>query len=228
MSAESDARELQAEPAWRRPHSVENLLPVAVALALAAILQMFMPERFSVVHPHWLLPALELVLLVALAVTQALPGDQDLRLFALLLLGLVAADNTANSVLLDVHIIDGSAAQKALTLLLTGASVWVTNVIVYGVWYWLLDRGGPNARAEARKAHPDFLFPQMQSPKMAPPHWRPIFLDYLYTSFTNATAFSPTDTMPLSRRAKTLMALQSIVSLVTVGLVFARAVNVLQ
>jgi uncharacterized membrane protein len=101
-------------------------------------------------------------------------------------------------------------------------------VIVFGLWYWEFDRGGPVARALGANPYPDFQFPQMVSPEMAPPHWEPQFADYLYLAFTNAAAFSPTDVMPLSRWAKLAMTLQSAISIVTVVLVVARAVNILQ
>jgi hypothetical protein len=105
--------------------------------------------------------------------------------------------------------------------------LWVTNVLLFGVWYWQLDGGGPVARKLKRKPHPDFLFPQMTARAFAPRGWEPSLPDYLYLSFTNATAFSPTDTMPLTPMAKALMAGQSLVALTTIGLVFARAVNIL-
>jgi uncharacterized membrane protein len=100
-------------------------------------------------------------------------------------------------------------------------------VVAFGLWYWELDRGGPGARTAPTQPPPEFLFPQMTIPDQADRAWRPLFLDYLYVSFTNATAFSPTDTMPMSRRIKALMAVQSLVSFITVGLVAARAVNIL-
>jgi uncharacterized membrane protein len=106
--------------------------------------------------------------------------------------------------------------------------VYVTNIIVFALWYWEWDCGGPVARAQALRAYPDFLFPQMTQLDLAPPTWRPNFFDYFYVSFTNATAFSPTDTMPLSRWAKMLMLLQSAVALLTVAFVVARAVNILK
>jgi uncharacterized membrane protein len=101
-------------------------------------------------------------------------------------------------------------------------------VLLFGLWYWELDRGGPGARARGERDFPDFLFPQMTADDMAPPDWEPTFVDYLYLSYTNATAFSPTDTLPLSRWAKLLMLVQSGVALATVALVIARAVNILQ
>jgi uncharacterized membrane protein len=104
--------------------------------------------------------------------------------------------------------------------------IWLTNVAVFALWYWQLDRGGPDRRARGDEDPPDFLFVQMTEPSLAR-GWMPSFLDYLYTSFTNATAFSPTDTMPLTVRVKMLMLVQSMVSLITIGLVAARAVNIL-
>src|SRR5262249_30666424 len=119
------------------------------------------------------------------------------------------------------------APNDAIALLLNAGAVWFTSVIVFALWYWEFDRGGPAARANARRPYPDFLFPQMASPEVAPPDWEPTFVDYLYLSFTNTTAFSPTDTMPLSRWAKLAMFVQSGASLVLVALVVARAVNIL-
>jgi uncharacterized membrane protein len=105
--------------------------------------------------------------------------------------------------------------------------IWLTNVLIFSLWYWQIDRGGPGRRAAAHDGPPDFLFPQMNDDRIQPPGWRPAFIDYLYTSLTNAIAFSPTDTMPLTAIVKSLMGLQSIVSLITIGLVVARAVNIL-
>jgi hypothetical protein len=112
-------------------------------------------------------------------------------------------------------------------LLARGASVYLTNIIVFGLWYWEWDRGGPVARAKGERPYPDFLFPQMATPHVAKPNWRPTFVDYLYVSVTNVMAFSPTDTMPLARWAKALMTVQAMVALSTAALVISRAVNVL-
>jgi hypothetical protein len=140
----------------------------------------------------------------------------------------ITIDNAISAGLLAHDILSSRASGDALGLLGSGAAIYLTNIIAFGVWYWELDRGGPFARAEARRTYPDFLFPQMSSPELAPPNWRPEFPDYLYVSFTNVMAFSPTDTMPLSRWAKGLMGVQSAVALSTVALVIARAVNVIK
>jgi hypothetical protein len=130
--------------------------------------------------------------------------------------------------LLVHHLLRGKVPSSfAHDLILAGIVLWVTNVLLFGLWYWELDGGGPLQRASGKDAAPDFLFPQMADPRTAQDGWRPSLIDYLYVSFTNATAFSPTDTMPLTPIAKLLMTVQSIASLITVGLVFARAVNIL-
>ena len=111
-------------------------------------------------------------------------------------------------------------------LLLKGGTVWLTNVILFGLWFWLFDRGGPVARLEANQPPPDFQFPQMENPELAAPGWRPHFVDYMYVSFTNSIAFSPTDAMPLNRWAKLLMLFEAALSALVILLVAARAVNI--
>jgi uncharacterized membrane protein len=106
--------------------------------------------------------------------------------------------------------------------------MWVVNVLLFGLWYWQLDGGGPIARRTCEPADRDFLFPQHTDPALLEHGWRPMFLDYLYVSFTNAAAFSPTDTLPLSRWAKMLMLVQSAISLTLAVMVVARAVNILR
>ena len=103
----------------------------------------------------------------------------------------------------------------------------LTNFLIFALWYWEMDRGGPGKRAPGRDGPPDFLFPQMADDRIEPLEWRPKFIDYLYVSLTNAAAFSPTDTMPLTPMAKCFMGIQSLVSLVTIGLIVSRAINIL-
>jgi uncharacterized membrane protein len=175
---------------------------------------------------------LALLLLVGLTVANPTRIDRQsraLRSLSLLLIAIISIANAATAARLIVDLVRGTGIRTPSELLLTGAAIWLTNVIVFGLWYWEFDRGGPVARAHAVKQYPDFLFPQMGSPpELTPPDWEPEFVDYLYFSFTNATAFSPTDVMPLSRWAKLTMLAQSAVSLITVALVIARAVNILK
>ncbi|MBK5307768.1 MAG: hypothetical protein JJD92_13875 [Frankiaceae bacterium] len=181
--------------------------------------------------PQWLLPAVEGVLLVGLIAAdpnRLTAESRDLRLLALAVIAVVGLVNAASLVLLVHTLVDGGFSDGA-TLLGSAAAVWLTNVVVFGLLYWELDRGGPLGRVGARPSSPyaDLQFPQDSAPECAPPGWRPDLVDYLFVSLTSSTAFSPTDAMPLSRRGKLLMGSQALLSLLTVGLVAARAVNVL-
>ncbi|MDQ6920141.1 MAG: hypothetical protein M3256_25775 [Actinomycetota bacterium] len=147
-------------------------------------------------------------------------------MLAITLIAVVNLANLYSVVLLAYYLIHGGKA-GGHELILSSIAIWLTNVAIFGLWYWEIDRGGPGARTHPVQQPPEFLYPQMSNPALAPADWRPTFLDYLYVSLTNATAFSPTDTMPLSRRAKALMSIQSLASLLTVALVAARAVNIL-
>jgi uncharacterized membrane protein len=217
-------------PAWRRLTEGEPRWPVTVAILAALALELSLP-RHLVLGPKWLLPALGAMLLVALVAAN--PGRIDrrsavLRGGSLVLIAVLSLANAWSAGRLVVGLVNGTEHAGPSNLLLIGGAIWLTNVIVFALWYWEFDRGGPVARALGSRPHPDFLFPQMQNPELAPAHWEPRFVDYLYLSFTNATAFSPTDVMPLSRWGKVVMLVQSAISLMTVALVVARAVNILK
>ena len=217
-------------PAWRRLTDGESIWPARGAVVAATILQVALPNRYEI-PPTWLLPTLGILLGIGLSVAQPrriTRHTPQLRLVSILLIAVITLANAGSAARLITALLQGRAHESATTLLLTGGAIWLTNVIVFGMWYWDLDRGGPAARAQAMKTFPDFLFPQMTSPELSPTDWQPLFFDYLYLSFTNAAAFSPTDTLPLARWAKMAMMLQSIVSLGTVVLVVARAVNILK
>lgn len=217
-------------PAWLRATSPENRLPVAVAMLVAIALQLRLPDRYGL-QPRWLMAALELVLLAIITAINPIRLNRSTRVGRTASIAIVAAitiDNGISAGSLDLHIVRGSTGLDAIGLLATGAAIYATNVIAFGVWYWELDRGGPFNRARGMDPHPDFLFPQMTAPHLAPAEWEPLFVDYLYLSLTNVLAFSPTDTLPLSRWAKSLMAAQSVVALSTTALVIARAVNILK
>jgi hypothetical protein len=217
-------------PAWLRQTQAENRVPVALAVLLAVVLQLVLPDGL-ILRPRPLLPALELILLVALVAANPIRLDRQhpsLRVGSLGLTALITLANAVSAVLLIRGLVTGHLNYNAANLLGAGAAIYVTNVIAFGLWYWEFDRGGPFERAQASRVHPDFLFPQMTTPEIASNDWQPEFFDYFYLSFTNATAFSPTDTMPLSRWAKALMLAQSAIALSTLGLVIARAVNVLR
>ncbi|MCE0768496.1 DUF1345 domain-containing protein [Pseudonocardia kujensis] len=216
-------------PAWKRRTAGEPRWPAAVAVVVAIALQLALPDRLVPVS-RWLLPGLELLVLLGLVAagpTRLDRGSAWQRAAGLVLVGLLSLANAWSATLLVVGILSGRSGDDAGALLSSGAAIWLTNIIAFGIWYWELDRGGPVSRAHGLRHEADFEFVQMQSDDPHKREWEPRFLDYLYVSFTNATAFSPTDTMPLSRWAKMLMTLQALVSLATVALVVARAVNVL-
>lgn len=222
--------ERHATPSWRRVSQGEHRLPVATAVILAIALQLVLPSNLTF-HPTYLLPSLEGLLLVGVTVANPRRINRTsiaLRASSIALIALISAANAWSTGELIKGLVNGTAGNNAALLLTRGASIYLTNILVFGLWYWEWDRGGPVARARGTKAFPDFLFPQMAQPDLAPPQWTPTFIDYLYVSFTNAAAFSPTDTMPLSRWAKMLMLLQSAMAILTVAFVIARAVNILK
>jgi hypothetical protein len=177
----------------------------------------------------WLIPAAtEAVLLVPLAWQRPRRRLEQIghrRTVALALLALVSLSNALLMLAVIASLVRGDEKSGA-QLLLKAITVWTTNTIAFGLWYWAFDRGGPVRRLQADPPPPDFQFPQMENPQLASPGWQPHFVDYLYVSFTNSIAFSPTDAMPLSRRAKLLMLSESAISSLTVLLVAARAVNI--
>jgi uncharacterized membrane protein len=219
-------------PAWRRQTERESRLPVLLALLVAVALQALLPHPV-LLGPRWALLVPEGVLLVALIIANPVRQERDthvLRVVSLALTAVIVGANTASVVLLVRDLVRGSndLGNSASTLLTSGGLVYLTNIVAFGLLYWELDRGGSVARARADKRYPDLLFPQMSTEGVSSPDWEPTIVDYVYVSFTNATAFSPTDTMPMTRWMKALFLVQSAVALVVVGLVVARAVNVLR
>jgi uncharacterized membrane protein len=216
----------------------ESPLWPTAAIVASAVLYADLPTRFIVGHGssgfalvRWLIPALTVLLLAALLITLPMdltPGVHVTRRWLSLgTIGLVSVANAASIILL-VHLLVNGAHANAATLLRAAVHMWVVNVLLFGLWYWQLDGGGPLARPTCAHHDRDFLFPQQTEPVLQKGNWRPLFLDYLYVSFTNAAAFSPTDTMPLSRWAKMIMLVQSAISLSLAVMVVARAVNILK
>ena len=209
----------------------EPRAPVVAVLVVMIGLFFLMPEQL-VPGPSWLMPVLLACFLVALIVTD--PGRIDRRSVGVhrLRMGLVVVlvGGTAwATVSLSTELVTGGTgiATSASELLRAGGLVWLGLVISFAFLYWELDLGGPGERAHRPREHPDLAFPQDTSPAIAPPGWRPVFFDYLYLGLSNALAFSPTDVMPLTHWAKLAMGIESLTSLLILGLVIARAVNVL-
>jgi hypothetical protein len=217
-------------PAWKRLTEGEPRWQVTVAIGVALTLQGLLPPHLAL-GPRWLLPSLGGAFVIALFATKPGPRinrtSRLLRALSLAVIGTISVANGYSAYRLIDELLRGGVTD-ATRLLLTGGAIWLVNVIAFSLWYWEFDRGGPAARALAMRPYPDFQFPQMENPSLAPKDWEPFFVDYLYLSFTNALAFSPTDVMPLSRWAKLTMLAQSGVSILLVLLVIARAVNILK
>jgi uncharacterized membrane protein len=211
------------------PPASEPYWPVQLTVLVAIGLQFALPERLTI-GPSWLLPAFEGALFLGLFFTTPKELERERsrrrRAFAIFLVAFVSAANIFSLAALT-HYLLHHKVEEGYKLIIAGVLIWLTNFLIFGLWYWEMDRGGPGLRAAGKDGPPDFLFPQMTDDAVEPLDWRPLFVDYLYVSLTNATAFSPTDTMPLSRPAKVVMGIQAVVSLVTIGLIVSRAVNIL-
>ena len=217
-------------PVWKRVTAGEPRWPVAVAVVAAVLMQGLLPRQVQLVHP-WILPSVAAALLVAIVIaspTRLTEESATLRFGTGVLIAWLTGANGLSAIRLLNRLLNGTFVGSPTRLLFTGGAIWLTNVICFALWYWHFDRGGPVDRAHGRSEYPDFLFPQMQDRSLAPPDWDTGFVDYFYLSFTNASAFSPTDVLPLKRWAKLTMMLQSAISLATVVLVIARAVNILK
>jgi hypothetical protein len=206
------------EPRW----------PASLALVVCVGLYVILPNRL-VVGPHWLLPVIVALPLAPLSARKHRHPDEStwIRHATIGLIGLMTLANVVSMALLVHHLLSSTVTQGR-NLIYSAVAVWLTNVIVYGLWFWEVDRGGPHRRASGEKLLPDIQFPQMENPGLAPEHWRPRFTDYLYSSFANGTSFAPADAMPLTLRAKVLFTTESLVSLITIAIVAARAVNILK
>jgi hypothetical protein len=210
--------------------------PAELCVLAAILLQVGLSHKLRI-GPLWLLPSLEGALLIGLAATTPRGGvAEEHPARRRVAIGLIALVNAANAVslyllahaLLHQHVSDGRS------LILSGIAIWLTNVLIFALWYWQLDRGGPANRGlhpdpTDPEGRPDFVFPEMDGGlPYIPRSWVPTFMDYLALAVTTATAFSPTDTMPITQRAKALMSTQAIISLITLGLIISRAVGILR
>jgi hypothetical protein len=205
----------------------DPLWPGQLATFVALMLFTALPDALTI-GPRWPLPAVESALLVALVVASGGGRAAMRRRRVAIALVLVAALANATALALLTHYLLAGGLARGSQLTSGGVLIWSTNLLLFAVLYWELDRGGPRRPVPDRlPVAPDLLFPQMTDDRYAMPGWKPGFGDYLYVSLTNQTAFSPTDTMPLSLRVKGLMGLQGVAALVTTGVIVARAVNLL-
>jgi hypothetical protein len=215
------AQSLQARIEGRDPFWAAQVTVLA-----AILLGIALPSHLTL-GARWLIPAVEAVLLVGLVATTPRPPtehDASRRRRRMALVGLVSAVNVISLFVLAESLVQGSRV-SGRTLLEGGAILWLTAVLLFAVWFWELDRGGPVRRLLDRERLPDFLFPTMQDDGWSRDDWQPQLSDYLYLSLTNAAAFSPAETVPLTRTAKLLMSLQTLGSLTTMTIVLAYAVG---
>lgn len=220
-------RKEEIESRWEAAPAVALVIAMQALLALVSRNQDWKLWLFP--WWVWLIPvAPEALLLVALAWRRPRRRLEQLGHRRTAAIGLLAVVSLGNAVLLLAVIASlvRGGEKSGAQLLLKAITVWTTNVIAFGLWYWAFDRGGPIRRLHPNPPPPDFQFPQLENPKLAPPGWQPRLVDYVYISFTNSIAFSPTDAMPLSVWAKLLMIAESALSSITVLLVAARAVNI--
>jgi len=219
------------EPRWH----------ASLAVLLALALYITLPPRLTI-GPVWAAPTIVLLLLVPLSILapRRRASTRRTRFWSILLIAIVNFFNLVSVLLLVASFFrpEQAAMHQPATLLRTGAQIWFTNVLVFALWFWELDSGGPDVRARVEAAtqfrNADFLFPQVQmaiagkgNVTSIDPQWKPRFFDYLYLAFTTATAFSPADVMPLSRPAKALMGAEAMVSLITIAIVLARAIGLI-
>jgi hypothetical protein len=214
----------------RAPH-FEPRWPVALAILAVIFLLVVLPDRIRL-FPMWATYVVGLVVLVPIvaigltaAKTQWLRVERVVILSFFVVAGAITLANLAN---LINAMVNRSAQIDGLQLLTSSIALWTTNVLIFSMLYWQIDRGGPEARVNDARARADWLFPQEGAPAEDMPHgWHPNFIDYLYLGFSTATAFSTTDAMPLTPRAKLLMMLESTISLMTIVIVASRAINIL-
>jgi uncharacterized membrane protein len=216
--------------AWGVTSDGEHRWPASLAVLAAMALNQALPTHY-IMGPPWLVPVLELSILLQLSITAPRRVANEGRLqqvLALITIAILTIANLGSLILLVTMLLHHGRHVSGVELAYSALGIWLTNVIVFALWYWEIDRGGPDQRTHKEHPEPDFLFPQMATPGCAHPSWVPKFTDYLYLAFTNATAFSPTDAMPLTPWAKRLMLTQAAISLLTIILVVARAVSTLR
>lgn len=209
---------------------IEPRWPVALAILMAVGLLTVLPDRIRL-FPIWMLYLYVMAIILFMMAVWLKKGDRRwLRAerVIILIFCLVMGVGTLTSLFdLIKAIVTGSKAIDGVYLLTSSIALWVTNLIIFSLLYWQIDLGGPEARLHHSRRPPDWLFPQTSLPQDLMPGWHPTFVDYLFLAFTTATAFSPTDTLPLTPRAKLMMMAESAISLVNIAAVAARAINIL-
>ncbi len=209
---------------------IELRLPAALAVIVLWVLERGLPQRFRLFPFGFDALLFGMVLIPMLAVGLTAGRRSWLRIERVttwLFVGAVGTITLANLVVLIEEMLFGQGKLTAIELLASGIAIWVSNVVTFSLAFWHVDRGGPEARLNRLAIRADWFFPQEGVPDAVRPDWRPTFIDYLFLGFSTATAFSPTGAIPLSARAMLLMMLESSISLLTIAVIAARAINIL-
>jgi hypothetical protein len=226
------SRDLPAPPVKYAARTGESRWPMALAVLAAGGLRAALPSQVRDGDSRWAFVVVVAALLAILVVGDPGRIDRDsgwLRATTGTLIGLISLVNATAAARLVAGIVGAvKFSADANVLLASGGAIWLSNVIIFGLWYWDLDRGGAAARARGSGHPPAFVFPEMASVQYVGPDWYPKFLDYLYLSFTTATAFSPTDVSAIKPWAKLMMMAEEAISLLVAILVVSRAVNILR
>jgi len=216
------------EPAQTIPH--EPRWPPALAILVVLLLLAALPGHVHVL-PVWGSYLAALAVLVPMAGVALTKGNTLWLGIERTMIILLATAYVANTIAELADMIGAitlhPSGSNAFSLLSSSVAIWVANVLTFSLLYWQIDRGGPYARASNLSVKPDWVFPQPAAPEDLPPDWRPLFFDYLYLGYNTATAFSPTDALPLTHRAKMLMMIESAISLLTMVIILSRAINII-
>jgi uncharacterized membrane protein len=209
-------------------NSGELRWPVSLATILVIALQLLLPDRLSLNFQNLILIIeILLVLFIIISNPHRIAQHKSHLWYSGIVLNLVMTISNIAGVIKLIDLLVHGKISDPTQLLFSGGSIWISNMVIFSLWYWEIDGGGAGYRFQSEKYTPDFLFTQMSNPQFAKPNWKPVYLDYFYLSLTNSSAFSPTDVLPLSRIAKSLMSIQSLISMLTLLLIVARAVNIL-
>jgi hypothetical protein len=208
----------------------ESRWPPALAILFVLFLMTTLPGHVEVM-PVWVSYLAAVAVIVPMAAVRLTGGNALWLGIERMMIILLATAYVANTIaeladmigVITLH----PSGNNAFSLLSSSVAIWVANVLTFSLLYWQIDQGGPYARAHKSTQKPDWVFPQPAKPEDLPPDWRPLFLDYLYLGYNTATAFSPTDALPLTRRAKMLMMIESTISLLTMVIIVGRAINII-
>jgi hypothetical protein len=210
--------------------TASRLGAVVIVIAIAVLIAV-LPRRYHIV-PNWF-AYLGMFLMIAPMLAGALISGGRLwreveRGVEFVAVWMALFFNVCNLLIAAYDLVENPGKLDPTLLFYTSIGIWSGNVLIFTLLYWLVDSGGPDARLSGRVAYPDFVFPAMDDPEHAPPDWQPSIVDYLFLGFTTSTAFSPTEAMPFTPRAKLLVILQSSIALITIAIVAARTINILR